>query len=173
MRKLGRRVTWVGFVAGLALFVGVNTASAGVVSFGQGCYQGTGARTSAGPFQFRYGWGVYDPTKLTKFLGVQYMSYSLSVNGTSVGSWTTPVGYVGPGTYGVWENLGQMTNPQTGAVFFQARFTSQVLATLNSGDSAVLNFTLFTTKKVYDDSAQKIAYGPGAIFSVSCNIGVS
>ena len=75
--KVVGRMSWVGVVATLALFFGVSSASAGVVGYFGGCYQGR-AITTTGDVQLKAGWAASDYGLTKKFLELQ--SVTLTVN---------------------------------------------------------------------------------------------
>jgi hypothetical protein len=132
------------------LFVGVlafgaSTASAGTVSWFGGCYQNGTATTTAGPLQLKLGWFTTRIGQLQQFLSVQYVTYQISgsapvstVTGSTVG-WTKPA----PAVNGE-------TPPKSGYVSF---YTTPVIATLASGQSITVTFSVTTTATTRDSDA--------------------
>jgi hypothetical protein len=151
MKWVGR-TSLVGLVAALALFVGVTAANAGEVRWFGGCYHGDGtggtATTSPGSLTVSFGWATDLPQRTQKFLEYQYITYSVSVNGSTPTTTKTAVG----STTG-WVQLPPATN-QDGVTVYQARWTSPVLATLTSGDTAAITMSLKTTKMTWDTATQ-------------------
>ena len=147
MKWVGR-TSLVGFVAALALFVGVTAANAGEVRWFGGCFHsdGTGgtATTAPGALTVSFGWATDSPQRTQKFLDYQYVTYS--VNGGA--STTTPVG-----SRTGWVLLPPFTTPD-GVTVYQARWTSPVLTTLASGGVATVRASLKTTKVTWDSDSQ-------------------
>ena len=158
MQVVGR-VGMVGVIAALALFVGVTTASAGVVQLTNGCLQNGTATTSPAVVQLSLAWGTRKPAMLDHFMTYQSVTYS--VNGVST---TTPVG-----SFTGW---GPMTTVNTpGGVAYVRRYTTPVIANLDFGESVTVTFVFNATKVVWDDD--KSSFGPGNLFApVTCTIRV-
>jgi hypothetical protein len=135
--KAGVRSLLVAAVVAGALFVGVTAAGAGEVRWFGACVDGT-AETTSGPLTVSFGWATSSPGLTQKFLDVQHVTYSVN-GGTST---TTTTGW-GPITQGTAGN---------GKSIFASRWTSPVLATLASGQSATVTVSLQTSKKVWDDA---------------------
>jgi|tagenome__1003787_1003787.scaffolds.fasta_scaffold20884685_3 hypothetical protein len=148
--KATRRTLVLVAVLASALYVGVTAAGAGEVRWFGGCYHadssgnvfGGTATTAAGPLTVSFGWATSSSGLTQKFLAVQYVTYSVN-GGTPV---TTPVGDLTG-----WGPITQGTDG-TGKSIYGSRWTSPVLATLQSGQSATITVSLKTTKKVWDDA---------------------
>lgn len=141
MKAAVRSLLVASVVAG-ALFVGVTAAGAGEVRWFGACVDGT-AETTAGPLTVSFGWGTSSPGLTQKFLDVQHVTYS--VNGGTPTTTTTGWGPITRGTDG------------NGKSIYVTRWTSPVLTTLASGESATVTASLQTSKKVWDDSKTSYA----------------
>lgn len=155
------RATCVAAVAALALFVGVSTASAGVVRMTTCINGGGSAMTTSGPLQLSLAWGTRSTGMLDYFM--KYQSVVYSVNGVST---TTTEGSFtgwGPVTPGV---------DQDGKSLYARRYTSPVIANLAPGDSVNVTFVFQASKKVQDDNKPPGSFqGPGLLFpTISCTI---
>lgn len=154
MRAAGRTLAIVAVIAG-ALFVGVTAAGAGEVRWFGGCYHtdssgnvfGGTATTAAGPLTVSFGWATSSSGLTQKFLAVQYVTYSVD-GGAPV---TTTAGDLTG-----WGPITQGTDG-SGKSIYGSRWTSPVLATLQSGQSATITLSLKTSKKVWDDSKTSYA----------------
>jgi hypothetical protein len=155
--KAGIRSLLVAGVVAGALFVGVTAAGAGEVRWFGGCYHtdssgnvfGGTATTTAGPLTVSFGWATSSSGLTQKFLAVQYITYT--VNGG------TPV-QTAVGDLTGWGPITQGTDG-SGKSIYGSRWTSPVLANLQSGESATVTLSLKTTKKVWDDSKTSYAAG--------------
>ena len=149
-------LTAVVLLGGLA--VAGSTASAGVVRMVPSCVTSGTATTSAGPLQLQLAWATRTTGMLDFFMKYQYVTYSL--NGVST---TTTVGDAtgwGPVIAGT---------DADGKKLSLRQYTTPVLTTLASGESADVTFVFGATKKVQDDA--KSFQGPGDLFApISCRI---
>jgi hypothetical protein len=127
-----------GVVVVSVLALGASTAAAGEVRWFGACVDGT-ATTAPGPLTVSFGWATSSAGLTQKFLDVQRVTYS--VDGL-VSPTTTSTGWgpITPGTDG------------NGKSIYASRWTSPVLANLNSGDTVTVHLSLMTSKKVWDDS---------------------
>jgi hypothetical protein len=135
--KAAVRSLLVACVVAGALFVGVTAAGAGEVRWFGACTDGT-ATTTAGPLTVSVGWATSSSGLTQKFLDVQHVTYS--VNGGTPTTTTTGWGPITQGT------------DQNGKSFYVTRWTSPVLTTLASGQSATVTLSVQTSKKVWDDA---------------------
>ena len=120
------------------LAVGASTAEgAGEVRWFGACVDGTG-RDFGWSLTVSFGWATSSSGLTKKFLDVQRVAYS--VNGGATTTTSTGWGAITPGTDG------------NGRSIYVTRWTSPVLATLNSGDSVTVTVSLMTSKKVWDDA---------------------
>jgi hypothetical protein len=149
-------LTAVVLVGGFSLTGG--TASAGVVRMVPSCVTSGAATTSAGPLQLQLAWATRSIGMLDYFMTYQYVTYSL--NGVST---TTTVGDAAG-----WGPVIAGTDGSGKKVHLR-QYTTPVLTTLASGESADVTFVFGATKKVQDDA--KSFQGPGHLFApVSCHI---
>jgi hypothetical protein len=122
------------------------------VSWFGGCWQSGTATTAPGPLTLKAGWATSSSGLTKKFLDVQYVTYSINgvVTTTAVGDTTN----WGPITQGVDPN---------GNTFYVSNYTTPVLTTLQSGESATVSLVFGVTKKVWDDA--KTSYPAGLLFA--------
>jgi hypothetical protein len=127
------------------LAFGASTASAGTVSWFGGCYQNGAATTTAGPLQLKFGWFTQRVGQLNQFLNVQYVTYQISGSApvsTAVGQtvgWTKAA-----------PTVNGETPPKSGYVSY---YTTPVIATLTSGQSITVTFSVTTTATTRDADA--------------------
>jgi hypothetical protein len=160
MRSIGRGSV-LALVAALTLFVGVNTASAGVVSYFGSCFQNGFATTTPGPLQLRAGWATSSVKLTEKFLTAQSVAYS--VNGST---FTTP-----QGDRTGWGAITQTVNG-SGETIYRTDFTTPPLVNLASGESATVSIVFMTRNIVWDDA--KTHYGPGDLWTArTCTVTAS
>jgi hypothetical protein len=155
MRKLVC-LTAVVLLGGLA--VAGSTATAGIVRMVPSCFTSGTATTTAGPLQLQLAWGTRTTGMLDHFMDYQYVTYSLNgVFTTTTVADTTGWGPVFAGT------------DASGKKVYVRQYTTPVLTTLASGESADVTFVFGATKKVQDDA--KSFQGPGDLFApISCRI---
>jgi hypothetical protein len=170
--KFFMRLFWVALVAALALAAaalgGASTASAAQVTTTtvkwfsgapDGCRDGT-ATVPAGDVRVTFGWGTYSNYYTAQFMKIQYVTYTIN-GGTPV---QTAVG----DTTG-WR-LSTFKDP-TGQKVYLAQYTSPVLATLASGESVTVTFSLKTTETAYDNDQTSYPAGTELLGSnTSCTI---
>jgi hypothetical protein len=164
MRMLG-----VALVA--ACVIGASTASAAKTTttvkwFGgaaTSCGADETATVPAGDVRVTFGWGTYSNNYTTQFLDIQYVTYTIN-GGSPVQS------AVGDKTN--WKlTTGKDIN---GDKVYVAQYTSPVLATLASGQSVTVTYSLKTMGTAYDNDTTPYPEGTELLGAhTSCTITAS
>jgi hypothetical protein len=154
-----------------ACVVGASTASAAKTTtttvkwFGgaaTSCGADETATVPAGDVRVTFGWGTYSNYYTTQFLNIQYVTYS-------VGGVTTNQAV---GDQSNWKLT--TGKDMTGAKVYVAQYTSPVLATLASGESVTVTFSLKTTDTAYDNDTTSYPAGTELLGAhTSCTITAS
>jgi hypothetical protein len=152
--------------------VGASTASAAKTTtttvkwFGgapTSCGADETATVPAGNVMVTFGWGTYSNLYTTQFLDIQYVTYTIN-GGSPVQS--------AVGDKSNWKlTTGKDMN---GAKVYVAQYTSPVLATLASGESVVVTFSLKTMGTAYDNDTTSYPEGTELLGAhTSCTITAS